>query len=447
MTALPAMNTSVRPTTADVVMLFIALLQGTGVSASLLGDFLALAAADGVVTALWLALYGWAALRLFYYDGASWLFWLLRYRLLLVLLVAGVVVSVSWSIDPMLSLRRVIHFAGTALLAFYIGYIFPIRQLLLLTASGLGLLLLASVMVALLLPDLGIQRYEGKLVWKGLFFDKNSLGFSAATTMLLSVTLAWNVTGMTQRLIFLLLAGVAAVALLGSQSATSLVAVSVGLGVMLFLFGVARAGLSRTAAVVLLSIAAVLAILTLNGVDISILFSALGRSSDLTGRQEVWEAVGYLIAQRPWTGTGYGTIWFPTAESEWQQQMLNLTWVAHHAHNGFFQTASQLGLPATALAVFFLLQLQIEAVAIYLYVPRWLPSLAIVGFEVAFLIANVTEAYFMVDRSLFWLLQISLPISLLRSVERAGEEEAGAVVAEWLGNDAVASADLAPRTN
>ena len=438
MTALPAVNTSVRPTTADVVMLFVALLQGAGVSASLLGDFLALAAAEAVITGLWLVLYGWAAFRLLFRDGARWLFWLLRYRLLLVLLVGSVVVSVSWSIDPMLSLRRVIHFAGTALLAFYIGYFFPIRQLLLLIASGLGLLLLASVMAALLLPDLGIQLYEGKLVWKGLFSDKNSLGFSAATAMLFAVMLAWNATRVAQRLLFLVLAGVAAVALLGSQSATSLVAMSVGLGVMLFLFGVARAGLSRTAAVVLLLIAAVLAILMLKGIDLSLLFSALGRSSDLTGRQQIWEAVEYLIAQRPWTGTGYGTIWFPTAESEWQQQMLNLTWVAHHAHNGFFQTASQLGLPATALAIFFLLQLQIEAIALYLRFPRWLPSLAIVGFEVAFLIANVTEAYFMVDRSLFWLLQISLPVSLLRSVEHAEEEEADAVTAEWIGNDALA---------
>ena len=444
MTAVPTVNASTRPTMADVVMLFVALLQGAGVSASLLGDFLALGAAEAVITGLWLALYGWAALRLLFRDGARWLFWLLRYRLLLVLLVGGVIVSVSWSIDPMLSLRRVIHFAGTALLAFYIGYFFPIRQLLLLIASGLGLLLLASVMAALLLPDLGIQLYEGKLVWKGLFSDKNSLGFSAATAMLLSVMLAWNATRVAQRLLFLLLAGVAAVALLGSQSATSLVAMSVGLGVMLFLFGVARAGLSRTAAVVLLSIAAVLAILTLKGVDLSFLFSALGRSSDLTGRQQIWEAVEYLIAQRPWTGTGYGTIWFPTAESEWQQQMLNLTWVAHHAHNGFFQTASQLGLPATALAIFFLLQLQLEAIAIYLRFPRWLPSLAIVGFEVAFLIANVTEAYFMVDRSLFWLLQISLPVSLLRSVETVVEDEVTAAPVEWFGNDPMVSAELTP---
>ena len=416
---MPAESHSVRPTAVDVAAFILALLQGGDVIVSLLGDYLAFGAAETIVTALWLGLYGWAAFRLLYSDGVSWLFWMLRYRLLLALLVAGAVASVSWSIDPMLSLRRVTHFAGTVLLAFYLGYFFPIRRLSLLLAAGLGLLLAASVMAVVFAPELGIERYEGKLVWKGLFTDKNSLGFSSATAVLLCVMLAWSATRASWRIRFLFLAGVAVVTLLGSQSATSLVAMSIGLAVMLFLFAVVRAGLSRTAAVVILSLVAALAILTLKGIDLSWLFSALGRSADLTGRREVWEAVEYLVAQRPWSGTGYGTIWFPTAESEWQQQMLNLSWVAHHAHNAFFQVASQLGLPLTILAILFLLQLHIESIAVYLRSPQLLPALFVVGFQTAFLIANLTEAFFMVDRNLYWMLEIALPISLLRAVEVA----------------------------
>ncbi len=370
-----------------------------------------------VVTGSWLLLYAWALVKLGYDDKLQWLAWLFRYRLLLMLILAAVAASFLWSIDPALTLRRGVHFIGTTLLAFYLGYRFRFDFLLTLLASILVFLMVMSLLTVVLLPDLGIQTYEGERVWKGVFPDKNTLGFSAAVLSLMLVVILAAVRQWARRLLLLAGIGVALLMLLGSHSATSLVAVVVGISIMGAFFFIARIGMVGFGSIMLLLLFGVVGVLFVQGVDLSALFSVLGRSADLTGREEIWQAVRLLIADQPWTGTGYGTIWSPTPESEWQQSLLNITWTAYHAHNGFFQVASQLGLLVTGLAILFVLQLQIEAIAVYLRAPQLMAAILVIGFQAAYLVSNMTEAYFMVDRSLFWMLQIALPVALLRLVE------------------------------
>jgi O-antigen ligase len=72
------------------------------------------------------------------------------------------------------------------------------------------------------------------------------------------------------------------------------------------------------------------------------IFSALGRSSDLTGREGIWDDVLARTAERPWAGWGFATPWAP-----WDPAFDG--WIIDHgqtvlqAHNMWIDVSMQLG--------------------------------------------------------------------------------------------------------
>ena len=110
-----------------ILLLTIAL--GTGVVPTVAGF------AGGVfpelITPSWLVLYLGAFLGLMFTHGINWISWLVRYRLLFVLLLIGAVISVSWSIDAQVSAERTVHLVGSSLVAVFIGFTIPLLVTLL----------------------------------------------------------------------------------------------------------------------------------------------------------------------------------------------------------------------------------------------------------------------------------------------------------------------------
>ncbi len=162
----PALTTYQAPYRAPLlasVMLVLTLLQGS--SATLTLAFRSPFSSDlliTLVTVLWLAMYLTATAGLIATQGINWLTWTVRYRLPLVLLVAGTAFSTVWSVDAHLTIERSIHLIGTTLLALYIGFSLPLTRILRTSALTLGLLMLASVLSALFLPSLGLEDYQGQ---------------------------------------------------------------------------------------------------------------------------------------------------------------------------------------------------------------------------------------------------------------------------------------------
>lgn len=78
------------------------------------------------------------------------------------------------------------------------------------------------------------------------------------------------------------------------------------------------------------------------------IFTALGRSSDLTGRETIWQAVLERSAERPWLGWGYATPWAP-----WDPAFQG--WIEDHgqsvlqAHNMWVDILMQLGIVGVVL--------------------------------------------------------------------------------------------------
>ncbi len=365
------------------------------------------------VTLIWLLSYVLAFLGLVISFGINWLTWLVRYRLTLTLVLAGVAFSALWSLDSELTIERGIHLIGGTIIAFYIGFSLPLIRLLKLSGLVLGVLMVISVVTALAFPEWGLEQYEGRQVWRGILVSKNTLGFWATISVLLFATLAsWPQPPLT-RFIYIALMLTSVVCLVFSVSATSVLSLLVAAMVMVYLHFAFSLRLGLVAMIVLGALVCALAGIAFYYIDTAEL---IGRSGDLTGRAEVWKQTWELILAKPLTGYGYGTIWYPVDESVWiQKQLTDFTWIVYHAHNGLLQVASEIGLPLTLLTLIMIFQQLIEIVYCQ-YQRQQQGVLFVLGFTVALLVSNYSEARLLVNRELFWIFFVALPISMLQQV-------------------------------
>lgn len=366
-----------------------------------------------LLTLVWLGLYAMAFLALCTRLHLNWIIWLIRYRLLLVLVVGGALVSATWAVDQTLALQRSIHLAGCTVLAAFVGFSLRLNTLLTTLLYVSCFLLLCSIVAALTLPALGLQAYEGSVVWRGVFANKNALGFWCAMTLGLCYCLIQTTPSSRRFFVILLTVLIGVFALFKSASATSILALLVGVGmaVMITVSRALRLGLAQQALVMILGGASL--IMLWQALDTQWLNQVLGRTGNLTGRGEVWEQTLKLIAQRPLQGYGYGNLWNPTESSLWiQQSFTDFTWTVFHAHNGVLQVASDLGLIVTTLAVLYAVQQLLESLFNHEKQPN-MSAMFIIVYSVGFLLSNYSEARFLIDRDLFWILYLAMPISLM----------------------------------
>ena len=409
----PTIDANVRVEWVPVLLLMIAVLQGSAVMLTLAMHFAPGGPAVALVTLVWLLAYVLAGHALLIRHGISWVVWLTRFRLPLLLLIVGALASTLWSVDPGLSAERSIHLGGSTLVAIAIGFTLPLSRILDVTAWLLGALMVISTLVSVFLPALGIENYEGQQVWRGVLASKNNLGFWAAMTVLLFSARVFTEPRLLVRGISLLIVALSLLNVVQSASATSLLAMIVGGLVMLYLHSSRSLSLGLVASTCLGLFVLALSALAFRYINTAEL---IGRSGDLTGRGELWMQVWNLVADRPLGGFGYGTIWYPTADSLWiQETWLDLTWTSFHAHNGLLQVASELGLPLMILVAVFSLQQLVEVIYSY-YRSQPVGALFVLGFCVALLVSNYSEARLLVNRELYWIFFVALPISLMRQI-------------------------------
>lgn len=382
---------------------------------------------EKILTPAWLLLYLCAFLGLMFRHGINWISWLVRYRILLVLLMLGTILSVAWSIDARVSSERTVHLVGSTLIAIYIGFTVPLLTTLRIFAVVLGIAMLASVGAALGMPLLGIENYEGSQVWRGVFNSKNDLGFWAGVGVLLYVTLSDSTQTSYLKLLCFLMAGVC-LAILGlSHSATSLLAMLVAGALSLYLFIASRFQLGFIRMVFMAVLFVAVTGLAIANIDTAEL---VGRTDDLTGRGEVWKQTWKLILERPLTGFGYGSLWFPTDATIWiQQSLTDFTWVVFHAHNGLLQVASEVGMPLAMIALLMVAQQLIE-IFYCQYERQQVGVLFVLAFVTAYLISNFSEARFLVTRELFWIFFLALPVSMLRQINLVSVDAENETVAD-----------------
>jgi exopolysaccharide production protein ExoQ len=327
-------------------------------------------------------------------------------RLPLLMLVLGIAVaSIGWSIAPDRTLRVGVALLGTTLVGVYIGYRFQGPALLRLLASALFLLLLINAAVAVAPISYGTEPFgRGYLpaAWKGAARHRNMLGAHAGLAVLLFTALLlllprWRLFGLAG-------GGLALLVLLMAQSMSSIAATTVGLAVMLaFWLGKTFKVPTLIVALALFCCATPLAWMatTMPGVFAEL----LGRDPTMTSRVDIWRDSYWIIMARPLSGHGLGAVW-SGVETTAFPQLETLHWTPH-AHNGYLQLASEIGVPATAFASLFFAVTMVVAARNYVSRPDAV-TLMTTGTVSMAVILNFSESFLFAPYELVWMLFVAL---------------------------------------
>jgi exopolysaccharide production protein ExoQ len=309
---------------------------------------------SAISRALWLALLASGALIVLYRARLASV--LLRtLNPFLPLFICLAVASVAWSIDPSLTVRRLIRLctivvacAGFVLVSWH-----P-RRFQAVVRPILTIMLVGSICFGLVFPALAIHQETSEELlgaWRGLASHKNGLGDLSCLGLIL-----WFHAGLTRevRLLRAVAGGAIALTCLAlSRSSTSLVATLFVAIIMLVLLRAPR-GLRPYLPYFVVSLVAMLllyALAMLNlvpglGTLLAPITALTDKGTTLTGRTEIWEIVSEHIQLRPFFGSGYAAYWTgaPTLGTDsYEFVSRGDGFYPGSAHNGYLEVVNDLG--------------------------------------------------------------------------------------------------------
>ncbi|GGE01178.1 hypothetical protein GCM10011390_20060 [Aureimonas endophytica] len=267
-----------------------------------------------------------------------------------VLFVCLMVVSGTWTADPGQSINRSFRTLLLVLMAVYLIERYDWRELYRFFAIAGVIAIVGSTFAALAMPTYGLSDLEGyRDAWRGALQHKNSLG--ALMTLLLPIAyLGWRDGALKRPMALFLLFG-SAVLVVKSRSATSIVtyAATAGLLVAIPFFNRLHSR-SVKLGVAFLAVALAYPLMQMK-VLLDDFLGAIGRSTDFTGRQPIWDIVNAMSDLRPVWGYGSGFWAIDSLDRDYIWSVMN--WAVPHAHNTFLDIRFQLGYVGLAIAVLF----------------------------------------------------------------------------------------------
>ena len=326
-------------------------------------------------------------------------------NLALVVLVGLTAVSVIWSIDPSTTLRRAFALIMTTGFGFWMASRWSWKDMIGLIAATFGLLAIASVVMALAMPSIGIDHAVHAGAWKGVWWEKNTLG----------AMMAWGaVSGYAalridprRRWVWIGVAVLCSALVILSTSKTALLAWLLGTGGAVGI-ALSRRGFGFAALMLFMGLTGgALAALILLIAPVEFL-ELLGRDATLTGRTDIWVILARQVADAPWTGYGYRAFW--TVENGpvfWVRQ--GTAWPVPTAHNGWIETALALGIPGVALMATVFLTALGRALGRLFRGPETYWAL---GFIAMLGLVSVSESNLMQQNSLSWVLFVATAAKL-----------------------------------
>lgn len=265
---------------------------------------------------------------------------LLSMNVILLLFLILPILSVTWSLAPDVTARRVIAFAGTTLFIGYIAIAFSPQQSLRILAVAFGVTAIISLVFAIALPSLGTHEagpYIG--VWRGVFAHKNKLGgMMALAAATIIVCPKYN---KRERISARLGASIAVFLVIMSQSKTALVILCFILVLIPFGYWISGRGLRTVERIIFFSIfsSLILVVVTRNA---EFILDLLGKDMTFTGRTETWSMAWDNVLKHPVFGHGYRVFWSDksperlAAVEGWRDKI-------SHSHNTYLDLALDLG--------------------------------------------------------------------------------------------------------
>lgn len=322
---------------------------------------------------------------------------------LLLLLLAIAVLSIVWSVEPKVTLRREIGLLGSTFFAMYLATRYSPGELLRLLGWTLSIGALLSLVSGIVLPSYGIAGAS----WRGIYIHKNAMGRLMAMGAIILLLLTFS--NRKYRWLTGIGVGLSVGLLLLSQSKGALV-VFISLLALLPLYNALRWNYT-----IVVPFSIVVIILSAIGLtwlvsESETILGALGKDATLTGRTDIWAAAVDMINQRPILGYGYGAFWLGL-ESEYSAYVWHYAnWEVPNAHNGFIDLTLDLGyLGISVFLIGFLMN--------YLQAVRWalstktLEGIWPLEYMTLILIASQSESVTLTYKDIFWILYVTITLS------------------------------------
>jgi len=353
-----------------------------------------------ILRLVWLPAYAAIAALLLFRIDRLWRAW--PAMIAIVALVGLAFASRYWSIDFVTTMRRVIALAISCGFALYLGAVFRgphLPRLLMHTALVMAV---GSLVMVFAFPAIGVHQYENAGLWRGLWYEKNQMG---AVMVIGATAAAACLASPDPRRLIPALALILSVGLvLATQSKTSLLCLLVGIGLIGGLYIMRRGGPVVTVVAVWCAVVAAglgLWIWDTHSVE---LLEVLGKDPSLTGRTDIWDSLMRKVADRPWTGYGYGAFWGRIGESvpaDWVRKETG--WLVPSAHNGWIDLLVQLGWPGAVLVGALMAATMVIAV-LRSFRAGLQEGWWSLGFVAAFLVLSLSESILMAHQGLPWVL-------------------------------------------
>lgn len=270
------------------------------------------------------------------------------------LLLAYALVSVAWSVAPLVSARRAIQLVGVLFVALAL-----VRQAKsnnpfdMFVWPGTFFLLLG--VAALAAPALSIDP-DGN--YRGFTYTKNTWGQFA---LLMSLVFLFQAISKGKRGLAWWLFALSSLSLLATRSATSIVIFAGSMILVLYWRAMrhhAKTLLAASISILMVSMTVLFAYYLFEG-DLPIAstletaLGSVGKTTTLTGRTELWKSMGHEIARHPWLGAAYGGFWMGL-EGPSSRIVLAFSWRPGQAHNGYIDLINELGYVGFVLFVLML---------------------------------------------------------------------------------------------
>jgi O-antigen ligase len=331
---------------------------------------------------------------------------LIRQPFLLVLL-AVAVASMFWSVNPDQTARRCFALVCTTLGGVALAARFRWPRLAEVVAAAFAVLIVASFVVCLAVPRIGVMTELFPGAWRGLWREKNGLGGNMAFGFcILSAAALLNPR---RARLWWTFAGLALVLVLMSTSKTSLVSLVLGIGALGFVL-VVRKGPAAGAAATWAGVTGVVLIAAFILFAADVFFAILGKDATLTGRTKIWAAVMREIEDRPWLGYGYQAVWGDKSgwgPFAWISK--NAGFQAQHAHNSWLEQWLGLGLLGlVAWGLFYLQTMTLAVIAVF----RDRGALLAFPFLVVYSLVALTESIAVIYNDFRWVLFVAFAAKL-----------------------------------
>ncbi|WP_421791879.1 O-antigen ligase family protein [Hyphobacterium sp.] len=319
---------------------------------------------------------------------------------LILILSALCLASFLWSWDAGVTQRRGFALVMTTLFGLLLASRFNWREIIPLFAAVFGVLAVMSALMALGYPTLGVHHDIHVGAWRGIWWEKNTLGAMMAFGTMASLAAA--VCQPERRWIWWGLAAFMAAMVLMSTSRTALLALMLGLSILSAVH-LCRRGFGFSALILLGGgLVAFIAALVLAIAPVAVL-EALGRDATLTGRTDIWVVLAEQVAANPWTGYGYGAFWSGEyGPAFWVRQRTQ--WEVPTAHNGWLEIALSIGIPGVILMALSLLASILRALSRLFNGPEAYWALA---FLALISLISISESNLLQRNAIVWVLYVA----------------------------------------